>query len=226
MRLLPPKLCVDFTMDNIVINTLDKMQVHDFQPYTHGQSSLIYLGELNGEKVIVKTSRKDKGDKKEVCLNEGGMLKILNQKGIGPELIYYDQNLVVMKYLEGIGLNSYLSCHSPDEVRYVLNSIFLQLFEIDKSGIDKGESQKPDKHVIISDFDTTIIDFEKARRSNNPRNVSGFVGAIFSDRYQRLLNHVGVANLDPLRAYSFSRQYLNNPNQQTFNNLVEIVVFG
>jgi putative serine/threonine protein kinase len=225
MRLLPPKPCVNFCLEDEIVMALDKMEIYDYQPYTHGQSSLIYLGKLGDGQVIIKTPRKDKTHERKICLNEGRTLEVLNRKGVGPELICYDRGFVVMKYFDGIYLNGYISSHSPDKIKKVLTLILSQLFVIDSLGIDKRESQRPDKHIIIGSHGVGIIDFEKARSSLRPRNVSGFIGAIFSNRYQALLRSNNVVISEPRRIYELSRKYVDSRTKKNFDNLVGSVIF-
>jgi len=215
-----PKSCIDFTLPYSVKQTLCALGVREYSPYTQGQTALIHRGRLLDKLVIIKTLRKDKSiNRDDPLIIEGETLKKLNRKSVGPQLIEYDKDFVVMEYISGCTLFEYIESHASKKTKEVLQNIIYQYHIIDQEELDKRESHKIPKHIIIGNA-VVLIDFEKTRVSSKPKNVSGFIGALYAERFQKVLQAhlVDLASIEVTTVYC--KSYIINPCDNTLDKLI------
>lgn len=122
---------------------------------------------------------------------EFGFLRKLNEKKIGPKAYYFDEknNSLVMQYIEGDRVLDHFALKktTKKEILSVIQKILLQLFCMDKLGINKLEMTNPYKHVIITNAKTPVmIDFERCHYTEYPKNITQFIQFLCSGR----LNYV------------------------------------
>jgi putative serine/threonine protein kinase len=100
---------------------------------------------------------------------------------------------MLMECIEGIPAKKwFLSCRpNPDLVRHIVIDILNQCYILDEMGIDHGQLNKLDNHVIISPdgLKCTIIDFESASINRKVNNVtSALQGLIFKGYISEQVN--------------------------------------
>lgn len=107
-------------------------------------------------------------------VNETKWLRILNKYGIGPRVYFCGESFLVMKRLKGEKILDYFKHASKSEKIIVIKDILEQCRTLDKLKVDKFEMHRPIKHILIGKK-VVMIDFERCRYSNKPKNVTGFV---------------------------------------------------
>ncbi|MFP4523591.1 MAG: HemK2/MTQ2 family protein methyltransferase [Candidatus Nanoarchaeia archaeon] len=128
---------------------------------------------------------------------ESQQLKRVNKLGIGPQLEFSNKDVVIMQYLKGQALGSWLqTTYDPQAIIQVTQDILSQCVLLDSAGINKFEMTNPYKHIIIckssscnnsfkqsltvskhnavGSLTCTMIDFERAKNTIRPKNVSQF----------------------------------------------------
>ena len=109
--------------------------------------------------------------------NEVTWLKKLNKYSIGPKLYYGNNKIIITEFIKGERILDYIKKCSAKE-RYDINKEILRQCRIlDKLNVDKEEMHRPFKHIIIQKnkvLKVTMIDFERCRYNQKPKNVTQF----------------------------------------------------
>ncbi|KYC53628.1 MAG: hypothetical protein AMQ22_00158 [Candidatus Methanofastidiosum methylothiophilum] len=135
-----------------------------------GNTSIIFLGNYENKKVSIKIERSD-SERKGSLKKEVYYLIKANGHGVGPKIYGYDDNFIIMEYIEGDLLI---------EGKFNREDIFditRQCNVLDRAGINHRQIQGG-KHIICGEKNV-IIDFEKAHLSNSPKNVTSFLSMCF-----------------------------------------------
>lgn len=104
---------------------------------------------------------------------EADILKKINKRGIGPEVYSFEDNKLRMELVKGVRILDFLKKASKQEKIKVLKQIFRQLRTLDLMNVNKSEMKNPYKHIIIGKK-PVLIDFERARYSETPQNITQF----------------------------------------------------
>ncbi|MCA6214798.1 serine/threonine protein kinase [Thermococcus bergensis] len=140
--------------------------------YSKGTTSLVFTGNAEGKKVIIKLERPDSPRKN--FKREAEILKFLEREEITPRLVDYGvfegREFLVREFAEGEPL-----LYATPQKKHILE-ILEKTYKLDVLGIDHGQIQGG-KHIIINDT-VWIIDFEKAG-FRKPKNVTSAMAMIF-----------------------------------------------
>tara|TARA_Y100000310_G_C20636986_1_gene791718 strand:- start:872 stop:1501 length:630 start_codon:yes stop_codon:yes gene_type:complete len=113
------------------------------------------------------------------ALNEAEWLLKLNEKGVGPKLLYYSSDFIAYEFVEGEMIKDFVG-----DVKPVLVNVLEQCYIMDKMGMNKLEMHHPLKHVLIGKK-VVLIDFERCYYTPKPKNVSQFCTFIVRYGYSR-----------------------------------------
>ena len=106
-----------------------------------GYVGIVVLGKLGRKKVAVKIRRSDSPRKN---LNkEAQLLQITNRCRVGPKLIDFSKNFLVMEYLEGEKIGNWFSnlkskSHAS-QIQAVIKKVLEDCYKLDMIGLDHGE---------------------------------------------------------------------------------------
>jgi len=143
-----------------------------------GKSSMVLICEAEGEVVAAKVRRIDSPTPDMVM--EATMLRAANSAGVGPKLLGWSANSIVMELLVGRSLAAFLSAAGPragTSVRVMLSALD-KARALDAAGIDHGELHDPREHVQVVCGEPEIIDFGSASAARRPSNVTSLASAI------------------------------------------------
>lgn len=101
---------------------------------------------------------------------EALMLQKANKLGLGATYKNHTKTAIRMQYINGMRIDAYAQQASPKEFQAVLNELQRQARVLDEAGIDKKEFTNPYKHVLITNQEVTLIDWERARATLRPQN--------------------------------------------------------
>lgn len=166
---------------------LGKLHVRNLELAAKGHRGIVYKGRLNKRIVAVKVERKNSGALNRIN-NEAEWLKILNRHGIGPGLIKHDDNFIITEFIEGRLIIDFLKKADKPEITSTISNLFRQLYQMDRIGVDKEEMHHPVKHIIVTGSKAVLIDFERCRRTERPKNVTQFCQFLSSERVHEILN--------------------------------------
>lgn len=150
-------------------------------------------------------------------LHEAEMLRIANKVDVGPRLLGYSENLLLMEYIDGKLLPMWVEGISGEEDAYerlsrVLRELLEQCWRLDTIGLDHGELSWADKHIIINTNDKPyILDFETAsnkRRASNVTSISQylFIGGKTAEKISQRIKWIDKNSLmQALKLYKVER---------------------
>ncbi len=97
-------------------------------------------------------------------------LKKLQQCNFVPRLYCWDEDKleIAMEFIEGKLIRD-VALEPP-----VIKKCFNACRTLDTLGIQKEEMHRPDRHIIIRDDTPYFVDFERARETEKPSNVTQF----------------------------------------------------
>jgi len=137
-----------------------------------GKRGMVFTGIFKGEKVSIKTKNPD-SKAYGTIENEVKFLKVLNQHNIGPKYLFSASEFFVYKFVEGDRILDFIKSAYYKQIRVVLLEIISQLKKMDDLGINKDEMHHPLKHILVG-TQPVMIDFERARYSEKPQNITQF----------------------------------------------------
>ncbi|BBE41515.1 serine/threonine protein kinase [Conexivisphaera calida] len=143
-----------------------------------GKSSIVLKCSVRGELAAAKVRRIDAPV---IDLKfEGAMLRAANHAGVGPELVGWDDDVLLMELLIGIPLATFLRNGEAgvDELRRTLSLALDKARALDAAHIDHGELHNPGDHVLVTPEGPEILDFGSASASRRPANVTSLASAI------------------------------------------------
>ena len=157
-----------------------------------GYVGMVVLGKIGRKKVAVKIRRND--SPRENLKKEAELLKIINKHRIGPKLVAFSKNFLVMEYLDGekIGnwVNGLKKKEGSSQLKLIIKKILEDCYSLDRIGLDHGELSNLTKHVIVGKK-TTIIDFESSSMNRKVSNVTSATQALcIGSGISKIIGHV------------------------------------
>lgn len=153
---------------------LNKLKdINDLSFHAKGRRGLVYIGKYKEKKVAIKIKNPKSRAIARIDI-EGENLKKVNMLGIGPKLIKSDKDYLIMEFVEGISFDKYIEERHKIDTLIQIDLIEKQLKILDDNKLEKDEMNRPFKNVIISNRQPVLIDFERLRYKDNPKNVRQF----------------------------------------------------
>lgn len=163
--------------ESIDINFYTKLLPDVYQEVSllsFGKRGIVLKAKKGNLDVAIKFCRPDSHARNAIIM-ETKYLGEVNKLGVGPKLIEFSEDFVVMEYIKGVRIDKWLLTATKDETLGMLSVLFYQLFSLDNAGINKSEMTNPYKHIIVKkDLIPVMIDFERARFNPKPQNVTQF----------------------------------------------------
>ncbi|WP_457568231.1 protein kinase [Desulfurobacterium sp.] len=201
--------------DDVVLRrlgTLDNLEVELGEFISKGYRGTVFEGYLKPSdpftipvRVAIKFARSDAG-KEKFLLKEARILEYLEAKSVAPVVYYYDDEMIIMEYIDGVPF-VFDNFSSVEELSIVVRDIVEKCYILDKSGVNHSELTG-EKHIIVTSHGIRFIDFESARFSANPRNLLQFIGFHLLRKPERL-NLFGIKNEELKKIL---RIYKENPD--------------
>jgi predicted Ser/Thr protein kinase len=186
-----------------------------------GYCGLVLLGRRQGEQVAIKLRRSDSTQPD--LQQESEHLRHANRTGVGPRLYAASDNVLIMEYLPGAALGTWLATGALKaeraRAREIIGSLLRSAFALDMAGLDHGALRCVAEHAIIESDRTTLIDFSHASRRRRAANVTTLVQGLFwgtrlAEDLGRFLPLPHRGTLIPLL-----QQYKQKPSADTFEVL-------
>ncbi len=141
-----------------------------------GKRGEVFLTKYQGKTVAVKQVRATSTVFGRLE-NEAEWLKKVNNCHIGPKFIKLEDGKLFMEYVRGVPIGEYLEQHAFSTV--LAKEILDQCRVLDKLHVNKFEMHHPTKHILIkrgkpSRKTVVMIDFERCRWTEKPKNVTQF----------------------------------------------------
>ncbi|MCV0372836.1 MAG: serine/threonine protein kinase [Nitrosarchaeum sp.] len=174
-----------------------------------GYVGVVVLAKKGNKEIAVKIRRMD-SQRKEMK-NEAKLLKIVNSVNVGPQLFGVSKNFLIMEFLEGEKIGSWIKNiggkGSVKKLKHIIRMVLEDCYRLDQIGFDHGELSSITKHVIVGKSKSTLIDFESSSTKRKVSNVTSvtqaiFIGSGIAKDVQRIYKLPSKENIiEILRAY-------------------------
>ena len=176
----------------------------------------------NRRKVALKIRRVD-ADRASMR-HEAEMLKKANSVGVGPKLLDFTENFLLMQYIDGKLLPEWLNeTENQSLVKKILRNLLRQCFKLDQIGLDHGELSNASKHLIIDSKNKPyILDFETASDRRKPANLTSLAQYLFIRKpiSEKIANIIG--EIDRQRLVDALRKYKREKTEENFERVLEV----
>jgi release factor glutamine methyltransferase len=199
-----------------VLRDLEKKSVKDIDYLAHGKRGVVYTGKYRNKKIAIKTKRKESEAVGRIQ-NEVKYLKLLNKNKIGPKLVMHDKNWLAYVFVPGEFIRDWIPKAKKAETKRVFRSVFNKCFKMDQLGVNKEEMHHPLKHIIIGKS-AKLIDFERARNTKDPKNVSQFCQ--FAMSLKPVLEKKGI-KVNKQNIIQLAKVYKKNLDKKSFNLILK-----
>ena len=157
-----------------------KVQLHKICILGKGSVGLVTLVKYRKRYFVLKIRRADANR----CnmYDEVVYQSSANSIGIGPFLVDFSENLILMEFARGLNIGDWcgLTSTTNDRIQQCSASILQQCFLLDCLKLDHGQLKRLDRHIIVSeDGRPTILDFETSSTSRRASNVTSVSQSIF-----------------------------------------------
>ena len=201
-----------------------ELQVGTISILGKGYVGIVVLGKLGRKKVAVKIRRNDSPRKN--LKKEAKLLQITNRCGVGPKLIDFSKNFLVMEYLEGEKIGKWISDLKTklrsSQIKTVIKKVLEDCYKLDMIGLDHGELSRMPKHVIVGKK-ITIIDFESSSMERRVSNVTSatqafFIGSGISKTVKRVYKIP-----EKKKIINVLRRYKQDQSRESFESLLNVL---
>src|SRR3989344_5362252 len=153
--------------------------------------------------------------------NEVYWLKILNKYNIGPKLVSYTEDSFSYNFVKGIEIIPWVEKSNKKEIIKVLKEIINQCEILDSQNVNKKEMNHPYKHILVEKNKPVMIDFERCKITENPKNVNQFGQYLMSKNISSLLKQKNIIiNKDKLKATL--KEYKKTRKKATLNQILKV----
>lgn len=199
-----------------VLRELEKKGIKNIKYLAHGKRGMVFTAKYKNKKIAVKTKKYDSEALGRVQ-NEAFFLDLLNKHRIGPELLLRGDNWLAYRFVPGKLIRDWLPNAKKSELNHVLSKVFYKCFKMDQLGINKEEMHRPVKHIIIG-RSVKLIDFERARKTKDPKNVSQFCQFVMS--LKPVLEKKGI-KVNKKKIIQFAKEYKKKLDKPAFNAILK-----
>lgn len=176
-----------------------------------------YKSTIDGKEVCVKELNPDT-EANNVIHNEAKFLKMVNEQGIGPTLLKEEDDRVIMEFIQGERILDFFERSDKSGIVKVIKDSLEQARKLDKMGINKYELTNPYKHIIVHYEKPIMIDFERCKEVENPKNVTQLVQFLTSGRVKNILKDKKI-NLDTEDLRELARKYKKKYDKKHFDEI-------
>ncbi|RLE66908.1 MAG: hypothetical protein DRJ38_00735 [Thermoprotei archaeon] len=200
-----------------------KVQLGPFNILGKGCTSVVVKALRQGENVVLKIRRTDAD--RENLLKEAAILKKINKYGIGPKLLDYTEDILVMEYVEGVEIEEWIArVKNSHLLKEVLKKLLDMLFLMDKMGICHLELARPKKHIIISGNRPVILDFETISTKTKKSNLTQVLNFLLFRKgatARKIRKILKIEELERLRR--ILKEYKKEKSKQKYLEILKIM---
>ena len=201
-----------------------ELQVGTISILGKGYVGVVVLGKIGRKKVAVKIRRNDSPRKN--LKKEAELLGITNQSNVGPKLVNFSKNFLVMEYLEGKKIGDWVGSlkkkGNSSQLKTIIKKILEDCYSLDRIGLDHGELSNLSKHVIIG-RKITILDFESSSVDRRVSNVTSATQAFYiGSGISKIVNPLCKPSRKS-KIISVLRKYKTDQTKENFLDLLKVL---
>jgi len=188
-----------------------------------GCASVVVKAIARGREVALKVRRTDSD--RDSLEREAEILSIANSIGVGPKLLGYTRDILVMECVEGVPLSDWLeSVEEPEEIKRLLRKLLIELFEMDEKGICHKELSRPGDHVLVDKRgEPVVLDFETASLESKKSNLTQVLGYLFFGRSGHCEKLRSLLRVDVDRLRELLREYKRDKSIEKFQEVMRCI---
>jgi putative serine/threonine protein kinase len=188
-----------------------------------GSVGLVTLARFKGQFFALKIRRTDAN--RANMFDEVVYQSLANSIGIGPFLVNFSENFILMEFVKGSNIVEwYSSVQTTNERVLKCTALILeQCYLLDCLTLDHGQLNRLDHHIIISKDDRpTILDFETSSAMRRVSNITSVSQSIFlhGPIYSRLQDSI---NKDRTQIMKNIKDYKIQMNYEKFRNILNML---
>lgn len=213
-------------MSSLDINSVfsfGTVQLKKAQIIGKGSVGLVTLVKFKNKLLALKIRRTDAN--RANMYDEVLYQSLANSIGIGPFLLNYSENFILMEYIKGSNIESwYESQTSNKKLLLCTNAILQQCFLLDCLNLDHGQLSRLDRHIIVSPEGLpTILDFETSSTKRRSSNVTSVSQSIFlhGPIHAKLRNAINKERTDIIKYIKDYKKHMNRKKFLPILNLLE-----
>jgi len=189
-----------------------------------GYVGIVVLCKIGKKKVAVKIRRIDSQRKN--LKKEAEFLSITNQINVGPKLLGFSKNFLVIEYLDGEKIGKWINKlkEKPNiaQLKKIIKKTLTDCYKLDKIGLDHGELSNITKHVIVGKK-ITILDFESSSVNRRVSNVTSATQAFYiGSGISKIVNPLCKPSRKS-KIISVLRKYKTDQTKENFLDLLKVL---
>ncbi len=185
-----------------------------------GKRSVVYKGFFKGKEAVLKVANKDAPVG--IMRNEAKWLKKLEKYNISPRLYKSEEDYLICEFVKGKRIIDWIREHNQKEIKKVIKLVLKQCRILDKLKVNKKELQRPVKHIIIGKA-VKMIDFERCKETNNPKNVTQLCQFLISKNMKIILDSKKIfLNKDKL--LPLLKKYKKEQTEENFKKILNHII--
>jgi len=164
---------------------------------------------------------------RETMKHEAEMLQIANSVNVGPRLLGFTRNLLLMELIKGSHLPVWIEKirrekNAKKRIRRALRDILEQCRRLDETGLDHGELSRASKHIIVDlEGKAWILDFETASTMRRVANVTSICQFLFlKGKTAELISEI-IGRTPQNILLSLLKNYKRSPTRGNFERILE-----
>ena len=206
---------------NELLKKLEKDGIKNVKYFARGHRGFLFIGGYKSKKAVIKAKNPSSMAFGRIE-NESKWLKKLNKIGIGPRVLYSKSDYFVYEFIDGDFIIDYMEKSNKNKIKKLIKDVFIQMHKLDKLKVDKEEMHHPLKHVIISKDKPYLIDFERARCTNDPKNVTQFCQFVTGGHATHILSERGI-NISKSKVIELAKIYKSNMSPKNLKKIISLI---
>ncbi len=189
--------------------------------FAKGHRGIIFTAVKGRKRIAVKVQRRDTAARGAVE-HESVMLKTLNMHGIGSKLLFSGRDFMVYEFVEGDFLPEFAGRAGKSNLKRVLKKVLEQCRAMDVLGVNKEEMHHPHKHIVVTKAgEPVLLDFERARNTERPHNVTQFCQYVTSRKLRQITGEKINIRAEELRKLAAS--YKKEMSEESFEEIKSVI---
>lgn len=182
-----------------------------------GKRGVVFV--TKDKKIAIKR-KNPQSDAQNKIENEARFLKLLNKHDIGPRFISSGKDYLSYKFVDGEFILDYFEKASKKEILHIVQEILKQCYTLDKLKMNKEEMHHPLKHVLITKKGPVMIDFERSKYTEKPKNVTQFCQFLRNPNLKNLFDKKGIPS--EVGILNLAAAYSKERTEKSFNTLLNL----
>ena len=203
-----------------LLKILEKKGLNNIKKFARGHRGLLYIANLKKKIVVIKTKKLESKARGRIA-NETKWIKILNNHKVGPKFLFSDKGYFAYEFVKGDFILDFIEKNNKKDIIKTIKNVFNQLYIMDKLKVDKEEMHRPLKHVII-DKNPVLIDFERCKITEKPKNVTQFCQFVTSSLTYPLLKSKEI-KINKDNMIMLAKKYKKNMSGKNLNQILNLI---